>query len=104
MAGRPMRIRATKTDDHTEVKVLMSHIMETGQRKDSEGKVIPAHFIDLVEAKWNDKVVLNAQWGPAVSRDPFLSFRFKGGEKGDAVTVSWKDNKGDERSDSVKIR
>lgn len=104
MATRPMRIRAVEKDGVVEVKALMSHIMETGQRKDSSGNVVPAHFIDLVEAKWNDKVVLSAQWGPAVSRDPFLSFKFKGGKKGDKVTLSWKDNKGESRSDTTDIR
>ncbi|MGE4369570.1 MAG: thiosulfate oxidation carrier complex protein SoxZ [Burkholderiaceae bacterium] len=104
MATRPMRIRAVEKDGVVEVKALMSHIMETGQRKDSSGNVVPAHFIDLVEAKWNDKVVLNAQWGPAVSRDPFLSFKFKGGKKGDKVTLSWKDNKGESRTDTTDIR
>jgi sulfur-oxidizing protein SoxZ len=99
-----MRIRATKTDDHTEVKVLMSHIMETGQRKDKNGKIIPAHFIDIVHAKCNDKLVLDAQWGPAVSRDPFLAFEFKGGKKGDTLTLSWQDNEGESRTDSTKIR
>lgn len=104
MATRPMRIRAVEKDGVVEVKALMSHIMETGQRKDSSGNVVPAHFIDLVEAKWNDKVVMNAQWGPAVSRDPFLQFKFKGGKKGDKVTISWKDNKGESRSDTTEIR
>jgi sulfur-oxidizing protein SoxZ len=99
-----MRIRAVEKDGVVEVKALMSHIMETGQRKDSSGNVVPAHFIDLVEAKWNDKVVMNAQWGPAVSRDPFLQFKFKGGKKGDKVTISWKDNKGESRTDTTEIR
>ena len=104
MATRPMRIRAVEKDGVVEVKALMSHIMETGQRKDSSGNVVPAHFIDLVEAKCNDKVVLSCQWGPAVSRDPFLSFKFKGGKKGDKVTISWKDNKGESRTDDTEIR
>src|SRR5690606_1790399 len=104
MATRPMRIRAVQKDDITEVKALMSHIMETGQRKDGEGNVIPAHFIDRVEAKCNDKTVLTAQWGPAVSRDPFLSFKFKGGNKGDTVAITWVDNKGDTRTDKTEIR
>ncbi|MEO6984608.1 MAG: thiosulfate oxidation carrier complex protein SoxZ [Paralcaligenes sp.] len=103
MASRPMRIRAVEKDGVTEVKVLMSHIMETGQRKGSDGKIVPAHFIDLVEAKCNDKVVLTAQWGPAVSRDPFLSFKFKGGKKGDKIVISWKDNEGESRSDTTEI-
>ena len=104
MATRPMRIRAVEKDGVTEVKVLMSHIMETGQRKGSDGKIVPAHFIDVVEAKRNDKTVLNAQWGPAVSRDPFLSFKFKGGNKGDPITIAWKDNEGASRTDTTEIR
>ena len=82
MATRPMRIRAQNKDGVTEVRVLMSHIMETGLRKDADGNVIPAHFIKEVVATCNDKEVLSAQWGPAVSRDPFRSFKFKGGEAG----------------------
>ncbi len=62
----PMRIRAIAKDGVVNVKVLMSHEMETGQRKDSGGKVIPADFIQSVTATHNGKVVLSAQWGPAV--------------------------------------
>jgi len=102
--ARPMRIRATHKDGVTEVKVLMSHIMETGQRKDDDGNTIPAHFIKDVTAKWKDKVVLQAQWGPAVSRDPYLAFKFEGGEKGDELEVTWNDNEGDSRTDTVEIR
>jgi sulfur-oxidizing protein SoxZ len=99
-----MRIRAVEKEGVVEVKALMSHIMETGQRKDKDGKIIPAHFIDIVQAKCNDKLVLNAQWGPAVSRDPFLAFKFKGGKKGDKLTLSWKDNEGESRTDTTEIR
>jgi len=99
-----MRIRAVEKDGVVEVKALMSHIMETGQRKDKNGKIVPAHFIDVVQAKCNDKLVLDAQWGPAVSRDPFLAFKFKGGKKGDKLTLSWKDNEGESRTDTTEIR
>ncbi|HLR13016.1 MAG TPA: thiosulfate oxidation carrier complex protein SoxZ [Burkholderiaceae bacterium] len=102
--ARPMRIRAAHTDGVTEVKVLMSHIMETGQRKDDDGNTIPAHFITDVTAVCNGKTVLQTQWGPAVSRDPFLSFKFEGGDKGDEVEVTWNDNEGDTRTDTVEIR
>ena len=63
----------------------MSHEMETGQRKDAQGKAIPAWFIQNVTVTCNGKTVLSAQWGPAVSKNPFLSFKFKGGAKGDKV-------------------
>ena len=99
----PMKIRANIVGDSTEVKVLMSHEMETGQRKDAQGKAIPAWHIQNVAATWNGKTVLSAQWGPAVSKNPFLSFKFKGGAKGDKVEITWTDNKGDKRTDQAVI-
>jgi sulfur-oxidizing protein SoxZ len=100
----PMRIRANvDANGVTEVKVLMNHEMETGQRKDAQGKTIPAWFIQDVTATWNGKTVLAAQWGPAVSKNPFLSFKFKGAAKGDKVQVTWVDSKGDKRTDEATI-
>jgi len=100
----PMRIRAQLKDGGiTEVRVLMAHIMETGQRKDAAGKVIPAMHIQNVTATWNGKTVLSAQFGPAVSQNPVMNFSFKGGAKGDKVVVSWTDTAGDKRSDEATI-
>ena len=99
----PMKIRANTTGDKVVVKVLMAHEMETGQRKDSAGKTIPAWFIQNVTATHNGKTVLSAQWGPAVSKNPFLEFRFSGGKAGEKVIVTWTDNKGDKRSDEASI-
>lgn len=101
--GNPMRIRASNSGDVTEVKVLMRHDMETGQRKDSSGAVIPPHFIQNLVAKHNDKVVLDMLMGTSVSKDPFLSFKFKGATKGDKVSVTWTDNKGDSRTDEGTV-
>jgi len=99
----PSRIRANAVGDSTEVKVLMSHEMETGQRKDAQGKVIPAWFIQEVTATHNGKTVLSAQWGPAVAKNPFLSFKFKGGAKGEKVVITWVDNRGEKRTDEATI-
>jgi sulfur-oxidizing protein SoxZ len=99
----PMKIRATLVGDATEVKVLMSHEMETGQRKDAQGRTIPAWFIQNVKVTHGDKVVLAAQWGPAVSKNPFLSFRFKGGAKGERIRITWTDNRNDTRTDEAAI-
>ena len=99
----PMRIRAKLEGDKTVVRVLMAHEMETGQRKDSAGKTVPAWFIQNVTATHNGKTVLSAQWGPAVSKNPFLEFRFSGGKAGEKVIVTWTDNKGDTRSDEATI-
>lgn len=101
--GKPMKIRAASKDGVTEVKVLMSHEMETGLRKDSSGNPIPAWFIAEVTAKLNDKAVMTAQWGPSVSKNPFLSFKIKGGKAGDKVVVAWTDNKGDTRTDEAVV-
>ena len=99
----PMKIRASMMGDKVVVKVLMAHEMETGQRKDSAGKIVPAWFIQSVIATHNGKTVLSAQWGPAVSKNPFLEFRFSGGKAGEKVVVTWTDNKGDKRSDEATI-
>ena len=99
----PMKIRASVVGDSTEVKVLMSHEMETGQRKDAAGKTVPAWFIQTVTVTHNGKAVLSAQWGPAVAKNPFLSFKFKGGAKGDKVQIAWVDNKGEKRTDEAVI-
>jgi len=99
----PMRIRAVAKDGSVNVKVLMSHEMETGQRKDSAGAIVPAHFIQSVTAVHNGKTVLAAQWGPAVSKNPFLEFNFKGGKKCEKIQIIWTDNKGDKRTDEAAI-
>lgn len=99
----PMRIRANMAGDKVEVRVLMSHEMETGQRKDAKGNLVPAHYIQNVTATHNGKVVLTAEWGPAISKNPFLSFKFGGGKAGEKVVVTWTDNKGDKRTDEATI-
>ncbi|MCE5233575.1 MAG: thiosulfate oxidation carrier complex protein SoxZ [Mizugakiibacter sp.] len=99
----PMRIRATLTGDTVEVKVLMAHPMETGLRKDADGKLVPARYIETVKVNCNGKDVLTADWGPAVSKNPFLAFRFKGAAKGDKVTVTWTDSEGESRTDEAAI-
>lgn len=99
----PMRIRAQVKDGVTDVRVLMAHPMETGFRKDSTGKTIPAHFISDVKATSGAKTVLTAKWGQAVSQNPFLQFRFKGASAGDKVSVTWVDNMGETRTDEATI-
>ncbi len=99
----PMRIRAQAAGDKVTVRVLMSHEMETGQRKDAAGKVIPAWFIQEVTAQHNGKTVMTAQWGPSVAKNPFLQFSVKGAKAGDKITMSWTDNKGDKRSDEATV-
>lgn len=99
----PMRIRAQASGDKATVRVLMSHEMESGQRKDAVGKLVPAWYIQEVTASLNGKQVLAAEWGPAVSKNPFMQFAIKGAKAGDKVAVTWKDNKGETRTDEATV-
>jgi sulfur-oxidizing protein SoxZ len=87
----------------TEVKVLMSHAMETGQRKDPAGNVIPAHFIHSLTVEVGGKKIVDGQIGTSVSRNPVFGFKMKGAKVGDKVVVSWVDSKGDKRSDEAAV-
>ena len=99
----PMRIRAQASGDKTTVRVLMSHEMETGQRKDAAGKTIPAWYIQEVTARLNGAPVLSAHWGPAVAKNPFLQFSVKGAKAGDKVSLTWVDNRGETRTDEATV-
>ena len=99
----PMRIRAQVAGGNATVRVLMSHEMETGLRKDSAGKPIPAWYIQKVTARHNDKQVMAAQWGPAVSKNPYMQFTVKGAKAGDKVAITWVDNKGETRTDEATV-
>ena len=99
----PMKIRAVVRNGVADVRVLMAHEMETGQRKDSSGKLVPAWYISEVTAALNGKEVMKAHWGPAISKNPFLSFKFGGGKAGDKVVITWTDNKGDKRTDEATV-
>ena len=89
--------------DKATVRVLMSHEMETGQRRDSAGKLIPAWFIQEVSATHNGKTVLTAQWGPAVAKNPFMQFIVRGAKSGDKIAVTWKDTQGETRTDEATV-
>jgi len=96
--AEPMKIRAKMEGDMADVKVLMSHPMETGQRKNEKGELVPIHFIQSVIATHNGKTVLDIQWSQAIARNPFLGFRVKGAKVGDKIIVSWTDTSNDKSS------
>lgn len=99
-----IRIRAKLENGVTTVKSLMTHPMETGLRKVEEtDELIPAHFIREVTCKWKDQVVMKGLWSGGVSKNPYLSFQFQGGEPGDTVEISWVDDQGERDSNTAKI-
>lgn len=99
----PMKIRAKLKGDIAEIRILMGHPMETGQRKDASGKAIPAHFIQTISIDVGGKRVVDGQTGTAISRNPVFGFKVKGAKAGDKVVVNWVDNKGEKRTDEATV-
>lgn len=97
------RIRIVPAGNTATVRVLMNHEMESGQRKDGNGKLIPAWHIQDVTVLLNGKPVLSAEWGTAVSKNPFWQFTLKGTKAGDKVAIQWKDNRGESRTDEATV-
>ena len=98
-----MKIRATLLGDTADVRILVAHPMETGQRKDAAGNIVPLHFIQSLVVTHNGKTVLDAQWSQAISRNPFLGLRVKGAKADDKIVVTWVDNKGEQRTDEAQV-
>ena len=99
-----IRVRATSSGETTEVQALIQHPMDSGFVKDAGGNLIPPHFIQEVTFEYGGKPVFVADWGPAVSKDPYVKFAFKGGKKGDDLKISWIDNKGGTDTTTAKIQ
>lgn len=100
-----IKIRAKASGGVTTVKCLMSHPMETGLRKDSKtGKKIPAHHITEINCEHNGTRVMTANFGTGISKNPYLSFKFKGGAKGDTIKINWVDNQGASDSNEAPIK
>jgi len=99
-----IKIRAKLSGDVTTVKALIKHPMDTGLVKDKKtGAVIPAHFIQEVTCEHGGNKVMTALWGGAVSKNPYLSFKFTGAKAGDTVKLSWVDNKGESDSAETQV-
>lgn len=103
MASDNMKMRAQLKGDVTEIKVLMSHPMETGRKMDDFERLIPAHFVQLLTATLNGQTVLEAQWGTGISKNPYLTFRLKGAKVGDTVVVTWLDNLGKMATQDITV-
>ena len=98
-----MRVSARFKNDVTSVRVMASHPMETGRRSDQQtGELIPAKYIQELSCEHQGKIVFIAQFGSSMSENPYLSFSFKGGKKGDTLQFRWNDNTGDvEKTDTI---
>jgi sulfur-oxidizing protein SoxZ len=96
-----IKIRVKRQEGVCLIRLLIAHPMDTGRQRDAlSGNLIPAHFIQELKIEHNAKLVASCRLSTAVSRDPYLSFRLRGGAAGDRVKVSWTDNLG--QSDSAE--
>ena len=94
MAGT-IKVKANVSGELTRVRSLMLHPMETGTRRDADtGKLVPRKHITQLTFTNNGRPVMVANFSTAVSRDPYFSFKFKGGKVGDTIKVAWVDNTG----------
>jgi len=96
--------KEVKKGDIVEVKALVSHVMETGQRKSADGKVIPRKIINKFTCTVNGKEVFSAVFEPAISANPYIQFKFKATESG-PVVLTWFDDDGSKivGEDSIKV-
>jgi sulfur-oxidizing protein SoxZ len=85
--------KVAKKGDIVEVKALVSHVMETGQRKDSKGEIIPRKILNKFTCTVNGKEVFSADFEPAISANPFIQFKFRAQESG-PVVLTWTDDDG----------
>tara|TARA_Y100000748_G_scaffold79476_1_gene65633 strand:+ start:457 stop:765 length:309 start_codon:yes stop_codon:yes gene_type:complete len=99
-----IKIRAKESKGIVTVKALMKHPMETGQRTNKKtGDKFPAHFIQEVVGKANGEEVITVHWGPAVSKNPYLTFAYSG-SKGDKLELKWLDNQGNTDSQVSEVK
>lgn len=85
-----------------EIKTLISHEMESGQRKDASGKPVPRKIINKFTAAFDGKVFFEADWHPAISVNPYQSFFFKA-QKSGVLAFKWKDDDGSESTAESKL-
>jgi len=100
------RIKAPKSvvaGEPFEVKTLISHNMESGQRKDKSGNQVPRMILNKFSAKFNGAEVFSADWHPAISANPFMAFHMTATESG-SLDLTWTDDNGEVYEKSKKIK
>lgn len=98
-----IKIRTQLQGEIADIRILMQHPMETGQRKDEKGETLPINFIQTFSVLHNGKPLIDGQLNTSVSKNPLFAFKAKGIKAGDKLTVSWKDNLGNKRQDESTV-
>lgn len=98
MAGSNPRVRfpeQAQAGEIIEIKALITHVMETGNRKDPEGRPIPRNIIHTFTAHYDGALIFKAELGSGISANPYLSFFLKVPGPGE-LWISWQDDDGGE--------
>jgi len=98
-----IKIRAQVQGEITDIRILMQHPMETGQRKDEKGETVPANFIQTFSVLHNGNQLIDGQLNTSISKNPLFAFKARGIKGGDKLTVAWNDNLGDKRQDEISV-
>ncbi len=102
---RTHKIRARMKNGMAEVKLLLQHPMETGNRTDPlTGLKVPRHFIRTLDCEHNGTTVLDADWSWGMGRNPYLSFRIREARVGDRVRIHWSDDRGKDDALETVVR
>jgi sulfur-oxidizing protein SoxZ len=101
--GDQIKIRAQNQGETTDIRILMQHPMETGQRKDEKGQTFPAHYIQTFTVSLNGKAIIDGQLNTSISKNPLFTFKARGIKSGDKLAVAWSDNTGDKRQDEITV-
>jgi sulfur-oxidizing protein SoxZ len=100
----PIKIRAQMKGDIADIRILIKHPNETGLRKDLDsGKLVPAHYIQNITVDVAGRRAVEGHTNITLSANPVLAFKVRNAKVGDAVTVSWVDNFGEQRSDTAAL-
>lgn len=99
----PIRLRALRRGEQVELRVLVTHVNESGLRRDEAGRLIPAwHLVELA-VEWNGRMVLRTESAGGLSKDPVLRLMLTGPQAGDRIAVAWTDSRGERRRDETTV-
>ena len=106
MAVAKPRVKVPKSaskGEIIEIKSLISHAMESGQRKDKEGKPIPRKIINKFIVTFNGKEFFSADWAPAVAANPYMAFHMRASESG-TMEFTWIDDDGSKYTEKKDLK
>jgi len=98
-----IKIRAQNQGEVTDIRILLQHPMETGQRKDDKGQTFAPNFIQTFSVSLNGKIIIDGQLNTSISKNPLFAFKARGIKAGDKLSVAWLDNLGDQRRDEITV-